>query len=184
MAGAVARLGHCRQDAPLILFRRFRGSAGIAIRRAGLGGFAARLAALFRGGFRRFHQTAVSLDDIAIGHFKTAGGGLDLGLGVGVRRLYPFTLLPFGALAVAFSLAFAVLALLLFAAGVNLALRLAEQPQVMLGVLLKILGGHAITGQLGIARKLVVLVDDLLRGPADFAFGARTVEHPVNDVSA
>ena len=72
---------------------------------------------------------------------------------------------------------------MLFALGVDLALRFAQQAQVVFRVLLKILCGHAVTGQLRVARKLVVFVDDLLRCAAHFALGARAVEHAVDDVA-
>ena len=94
-----------------------------------------------------------------------------------------FAFLPFQTLAIAFGLAFAVLALLLFAAGLLLALRFAQQAQVMFGVLLKVLSRHAIIGQLRIARQLIVFVDDLLRGAAHLALGARAVKDPVHHIS-
>ena len=112
---------------------------------------------------------------IAMGDPKRLGS-------LGVRTLGTY----FGttAIAVTLGLTFAVLALLLFAAGIHFALRFAQHPQIVLGMLLKVLGGHAVTGQLGVARQLVVLVDDLLRRAAHLALGAGTVEHPVDDVTA
>ena len=84
----------------------------------------------------------------------------------------------------ALGLALAVLALLLLAARFDLALCLVQHPQVMLGVLLEVLRRNPVIAQLGIACQLVVLVNDLLRGSAHFAFGARAVEHTVDDIAA
>ncbi len=80
-------------------------------------------------------------------------------------------------------LALAVLAILLFALGLELTLRFAEKPRVMLCVLLKIFGSDTVIAKLRISGKLVVLVDDLLRGTAHLAFGAGAVENPVDNVS-
>ena len=91
--------------------------------------------------------------------------------------------LPLGTLTVALGLTLAVLVFLLFALGVLFLLRLAQHPQVMLGVLLKVLGRDAIVGQLRVTRQLVVFLDDLLRGAAHLALGSRTVEDPVYNIA-
>src|SRR5690606_30874341 len=63
---------------------------------------------------------------------------------------------------------------LVFAA--HLALRLAQHPRVVLGMLEEVLLGHAVVGQLRVAGQHQVLVDDLLRRAADLALGTRGVE--------
>ncbi len=91
--------------------------------------------------------------------------------------------LPFAILTLLIGLAFAVLPFLLFSFGVHLSLRFAKQAHVVLGMLLKIFGRHPVSGKLRVARQLVVLVNDLLRRAAYFAFGARTVEYSVYNVA-
>ena len=71
---------------------------------------------------------------------------------------------------------------LFFAALIDLALRFAQKPEVVLGVLLEVLGRDPVVTEAGIAGKLGVLVDDLLRGSPHLAFGAGTVEHPIDDI--
>gem|GEM_PF-5818373 len=63
-----------------------------------------------------------------------------------------------------------LLRLLRFPAGIRLALRFAQHTCVVLGVLLKILGGDAVIRQLRIPRQLIVFVDDLLWRSANLAF--------------
>lgn len=76
-----------------------------------------------------------------------------------------------------------LLSLLLLAAGILLALRFAQHAKVMLGMLLKILSRDTVVGQLRVTGKLVVFVDDLLRGAAYLALWAGAVEHAVDDVA-
>jgi hypothetical protein len=80
-------------------------------------------------------------------------------------------------------LAVAVLPLLLFTALVNLTLGFGQKAQVMFGVLLEVFHRNAIIAQLRVTGELIVFVDDLLRSTAHFAFGTRTVEDAVYDVS-
>jgi len=72
----------------------------------------------------------------------------------------------------------------LIAPRVDLALCLAKKTQVMFGVLLKILGGHAIIAQLCVAGQLIVFFDDLLGRATHLALWARAFEHPVDDIDA
>ena len=97
-----------------------------------------------------------------------------------IARLVALPLLRL--LLIPLGLAVAILAFLLFAALIDLALRLGQKPQVMFGMLLEILHRHAVIAKLGIARQLVVLVNDLLRRAADLALGTRAVENPVDDI--
>ncbi len=97
-----------------------------------------------------------------------------------ITRLVALALLRL--LLITLGLAVAILAFLLLAALIDLALRLGQKPQVMLGMLLEILHRHAVIAKLRIARQLVVLVNDLLRRAADLALGTRAVENPVDDV--
>ena len=53
----------------------------------------------------------------------------------------------------------------------------------MLGMLLEILGRNPVIGELGIARQLVVFIDNLLRGATHLALGTRAVKHPVDDIA-
>lgn len=92
--------------------------------------------------------------------------------------------LTLGTFTVTLGLPFTVLTFLLFAAGINLALRLAEHPGVMLGMLLKVLSSDPVITQLSISRQLVVFFDDLLRCAAHFAFWTGAVKDTVDDVSA
>ena len=92
--------------------------------------------------------------------------------------------LAFAVLAVLFFLTLALLAFLLFATLVHLALCFGQHAQIVFGVLLKVFGRYAVIAQLGIAGKLVIFLDNLLRRAAHFAFGARAVEHAVHDVAA
>lgn len=80
-------------------------------------------------------------------------------------------------------LAFAMLAFLLFALGVNFALRHGKHSGVMLGVLLKVFGGNPVICQLRIPRQLHVFFNNLLGCSTNLAFGAGTVENPVGDIS-
>ena len=70
------------------------------------------------------------------------------------------------------------------AALVHFALCLAQQPQVVFGVLLKVLGGHTVIAQLCIAGQLVVFLDNLLRRAAHLALGAGAVKNTVDDIAA
>ena len=70
-----------------------------------------------------------------------------------------------------------IAALLLFA------LRLSQHPEVMFGVLLKVLGCHAIVAKGGVAGQLIVLVYDLLRCTAHLALGTGAVKDPVYNIS-
>ena len=88
-----------------------------------------------------------------------------------------------GALGVALRLTFAVFAFLLFAARLLFALRLREHAHVVFGVLLKVFRVHAVIRKLSIPRELIVLINDLLRCAAHFAFWAGTVEHTVHDIA-
>ena len=102
---------------------------------------------------------------------------------------YPIALLLavialLGPLTIPLGLTLTVLALLIVAALVDFALRFAEHPKVMFGVLLKVLGGNTVVAQMGITRQLIVFLDDLLRRATHFALGAGTVEHAVDDVAA
>ena len=54
----------------------------------------------------------------------------------------------------------------------------------MLGVLRKILCSHTIARQLCIARKLLVLIDDLLRRAAYFALRTAAIKNAVRDIAA
>ena len=82
-------------------------------------------------------------------------------------------------------LAAALLALLvLLLAGVDLLLRGGEHTGVMLGMLLEVLDRDTVARQLRVPRKLVVLVDDLLRGAAYLPLGAGAVEDAIDDVAA
>tara|TARA_R110002049_G_scaffold23545_5_gene83460 strand:- start:15883 stop:16503 length:621 start_codon:yes stop_codon:yes gene_type:complete len=101
-----------------------------------------------------------------------------------IATLIAITLLALSTLAVAFGLAFAVLAFLLLAALVNFALRLAEHPQVMFCVLLEILGRNAVVAQLCVTRQLVILFNNLLWRAAHLALRAGAVEHPIDDIAA
>ena len=64
----------------------------------------------------------------------------------------------------------------------HLALSLAQHAGVVLGVLQEALLGHAVMGQLGVARQRQVFLDDLLGRAAHLALGARAFEHAVDDV--
>jgi hypothetical protein len=104
--------------------------------------------------------------------------------GIFRRPLRRFTFLTLRTLAVTLGLTLPVLALLLFAALVDFALRLAQQSGVVFGVLLEVFSCHTVITQLGIARQLVVFLDNLLRRAAYFAFRSGTVENTVYDISA
>ncbi len=67
--------------------------------------------------------------------------------------------------------------------GGHLTCGLAKKAGVMLGVLQEILAGHAVVGQLRIARQLLIFLDDLLRRAAHLAFGAGAVEDTVDDIA-
>lgn len=132
--------------------------------------------------FRCFDQTTVAccLNNIGL-----------RGLGrIGRCRLACVVLALCVALAVALSLpitvglAFAVLALLLFASCFHFTLCFAQKSQIVFSVLLKVLGGDPVAGQLRIARQLVVLVNDLLGRAAHFALRTGTVKDTVYDVAA
>jgi len=64
-----------------------------------------------------------------------------------------------------------------------LAHRLGQHPQIMFRVLLKVFRGDTVIRQLGITRKLVVFLDDLLWRTAHFTFGSGGLENAVDDVS-
>ena len=95
--------------------------------------------------FRCFHQTAftVCLNDIRLRCCR------------GVRRRWAWLLrallialaVTFG-LTITFGLPLAVLAFLFFATRLNFASRLAEQTQIMFGVLLKVLRSDPVAGQM------------------------------------
>lgn len=91
--------------------------------------------------------------------------------------------LPLRPLAVPLCLTFAVLAILLVASRVLFALRLGQQPHIMLRMLLKVLSRNAVVAQLSIARQLVVFINDLLRRTAHLTLWARAVENAVNDIA-
>ncbi|SDZ12738.1 hypothetical protein SAMN05444004_106134 [Jannaschia faecimaris] len=67
---------------------------------------------------------------------------------------------------------------------VDFLLRSGQHTGVMLRMLLEILDCHAITGQLGVTRQLIVFIDDLGGRTAHLAFGAGAVEDTIDDVSA
>lgn len=87
------------------------------------------------------------------------------------------------AVVIAFALAFAVLRLLLFAACIGIALRLAQHTGVMFRVLLEVFRRNPVIAQLGIPRKLRILINDLLRRTAHFTLRTRAIENPVDDIS-
>jgi hypothetical protein len=94
-----------------------------------------------------------------------------------------FALLALGAFAIPLGLTLAGLAGLLFAARFHFALCLTQQAQIVFCVLLKVLSGHTVIGQLGVARQLIVFVDNLLGRTAHLAFGTRAVKNPVYDIA-
>ena len=67
---------------------------------------------------------------------------------------------------------------------IHLALRFAQQTQIMLGVLLKVLGRNTVIAQLCIAGQLVVFLDNLLRRAAHLTLGAGAVKNTVDDIAA
>ena len=75
-------------------------------------------------------------------------------------------------------------ALLALLPGIHLLLRRGEHPGIVLGVLLEVLDGDAVAGELRVAGELIVLLDHLGRGSAHLALGAGTVEDAVDDVAA
>ena len=79
-------------------------------------------------------------------------------------------------------LTFTLLRFLLFAARFLLFLGFGQKANVVFGMLLKVLGIHAVARELGVAMQRLVFVDDLLRGSPHFPLGARAVEHPVDDI--
>lgn len=99
------------------------------------------------------------------------GGAFAFAVAVTVLVAVLFALAVAFHLAVAFDLPFAVHAFLFIADAVQLALRLAQQTQVMFGVLLKVFGRHPVIGQGSVARQLVVFINDLLRRAAYLALG-------------
>ena len=113
---------------------------------------------------------------------------LSLVAGIVLLVIWPglcrFTLLTLDALAVTFSLAFAVFTLLLVAALVDLALGFRQHAQIVFGMLLEILGGYAIIAKLCVAGQLIILFNDLLRCAAHFSLRARAVENAVYDIAA
>ena len=71
--------------------------------------------------------------------------GLRLGLMLAARGAFAIPLgLALAILPLLLGLTFAVLAILLFATRINLALRFAQHPQIMFGVLLKVFGGNTV----------------------------------------
>lgn len=67
--------------------------------------------------------------------------------------------------------------------GGKFALRFGQQAGVMLGMLVEVFGGDTIIRQLRVAREEDILFNDLLRGAAHLAFGARAVEDAVDDIA-
>jgi hypothetical protein len=67
--------------------------------------------------------------------------------------------------------------------GGHLAHRFGQKAGVVFGVLQEILGCHAVIRQLRIAGKRLIFLDNLLRGSAHFAFGARAVEDAVDNIA-
>jgi hypothetical protein len=65
----------------------------------------------------------------------------------------------------------------------HLALRLGQHPQIVFGVLLKVLGRNAVVRQLRISCELIVLVDDLLGRSTNLSLGPRGIEDAVHDVA-
>ena len=63
-----------------------------------------------------------------------------------------------------------------------LALRLAQHPGIVFGVLKEALLGNPVVRQLGIARQRQVLFNDLLGRAANLALGTRRVENAVDHV--
>ena len=70
-----------------------------------------------------------------------------------------------------------------FLFGGHFAVRLGQKAGVMFGVLQKVFCGNAVIAQLGIAGQKLILFDQLRRGAAHLAFGARAVEDAVDDVA-
>ena len=76
-----------------------------------------------------------------------------------------------------------LLLLVLLLAFLLLALCLGQHAQIMLGMLLKVFSGNPVVRQLRVAGQLIILVYNLLRRAAHFAFGTRRIEHTVYDVT-
>merc|ERR1711969_432113 len=184
-AGSLRRVGGRR----LALLRRFHEAAVVAathveeVRRLS----AQRIRALLGAGLRPWlgpgFRAGLGLRfRLRLGLF---GRLLLLGLGRGRRVVVTVRALAVAvrAFLVALRLTLAVLALLLLAPLVDLALRLGEHTHVMLGVLLEVLGRHAVVSEPGVTRQLVIFVDDLLRRTAHLALGATAVEHTVDDIA-
>jgi hypothetical protein len=142
--------------------------------------------------FGCFYQTGVTLRLCKI---RLRGlGWISVVLGwcrnFGLRCVTFLTFKAFVAFAIALCLAFPIYALLLFtalvllfAALVHFALRLAEQTQIMFGVLLEIFSRHTVIAERRIAGQLAVFVDDLLRRATHLALGAGTVEDTVDNAA-
>ena len=111
-----------------------------------------------------------------------AFAGLGRGLGLRIGLFAGACRLGLGLVLIAALPVLVLLLLLLRLAFGLFAKRLGQHAEVVLGVLLEILCRNAIIRELGIPGELIILVDDLLRRAAHFAFRAGTVEDPVNDV--
>lgn len=133
---------------------------------------------------RRLHETAftrrlvrlirVYKDQIRLFPFSGGRGG--------GRCLFPLAL-AFGALSILTLAAFLLLALFFLTQGFLLFLSLAQETQIMFGVLLKVFSRHAVIGELRITRELIVFVDDLLRRTTHLALWAGAVEHTIDDIT-
>jgi len=87
-------------------------------------------------------------------------------------------------LAVTLCLTLAVLGFLLFTFTINFALRFGQQTRVVFRMLRKVFSIHAVARQLGIAVKLIILFNNLLRRPANLAIRTRAVKNSVDDAAA
>jgi hypothetical protein len=130
-----------------------------------------------------------------IHHGKTGGIGL---FRVRLVRTFGAVIAPLGAVILTVAVAAVLVAVLVPALGVLIALlillalfllgrhlsgRFGQHAGVMFGVLGKVLGRHAVVGPLCITGQHLILLDDLLRGAAHLALGARAVEHTVDDIA-
>ncbi len=148
--------------------------------------------------FRCFHQCAFFLLLAPLNHFRLGRiGQIHRVLGrivVAVAIAIPVTalallvavaisVLPRRAFAITLGLALTVQALLLLTMAIHFALRFGKKPQIMFGMLLEILGRHAVVPERRIPRKLVIFINNLLGGSTNLTLWPRTIEDPINDVS-
>ena len=149
--------------------------------------FAARTALALRFLLGRFHKTAFittgKIDHII--RFPPTRAIATVGVAIIVVGRCGFGLLPLILIFVLISaLTVFILLLLLLRLPLGLfTLRFGQHAKVMLGMLLEVLSRDAVTSKLSIPRKLIVLVDDLLRRTAYLAFGTGAIEHTVDDIA-